>query len=601
MTDQKRKLSKKESAKAMVRVAALTFRAAPLAVVIKLIGALVTATLPLVTTFYAALTTTALAEAYAGDETAGGRAIMFVLITAALGIAMTAWSSLERYIDQLTRYKVDVAVNDQLYSQFLNLEFWQYDDKKTMDLFDRAKQFAGMFPYTFDRIAGLITQFFTMVAGIVALVFVSWWLGLIVLLAVIPSMVIQIKLSRLQNAHWTANIESRRVKNIIEWTLFEQKHIAEVRLYGVIRHLLDTRAKLRDSDEKQRIEFERGFILKRLGGDVLEAAAEITALLYTTLQIIAHAQPIGQFLYVQQVVSRALGGARGFVGQISQIDEDMAYLFDYQEFMQMPVTTVNQRALDTPPGEVSLKNVSFTYPGAKRRTLHGVSMTIKRGQHVAIVGENGAGKSTLIKLITGLYRPTEGKITLDDVDMHTIDIASWHAQLGVLQQDFVQYEFATARENVTLGDVNTPYSKQRFADALDRAEAADFTAKLPKGIDNYVLNWMEHSDGTKGVNLSGGQWQRLALARNFYRDSPIIILDEPTSAIDALAESRIFKRLFNDKDRTVITISHRVTTIERADVIYMLKDGKVVEQGTHAELVAVRGPYFTMFESQLHS
>lgn len=600
MADDKRKLTKKQSIKAMSQVAMVTFRAAPLAVVVKLIGAIVTAVLPLVTTFFAAQTTTALAEAYAGDQSAGGRAITYVLVTVGLGVLMTAWSSLEQYIDQITRYEIDVAVTDQLYSQFHNLEFWQYDDKKTMDLFDRAKQFARMFPYTFDRIAGIMAQFITTVAGVVALVIVSWWLGLIVLVAVVPSMIIQIRLSRKQTAHWSENVETRRVKNIIEWSLFEPKHIAEIRLYGVIRHLLDTRARLRDADEKQRIEFERSFILKRLGADVLEAMAEIVALLYTTIQIIAHAQPIGQFLYVQQVVSRALGGARGFVGQVSQIDEDMANLFDYQEFMQLPVMAARSHAISSTPQVITVDHVSFNYPGSKRQTLRDISLTIKQAQHVAIVGENGAGKSTLIKLLTGLYQPTKGRILLDDIDMAAIDIASWHAQLGVLQQDFMMYEFATAKGNVTLGDASAPYSKRRFDEALVRAEADGFTAKLPKGIDSYVLNWMEHDDGTKGESLSGGQWQRLALARNLYRNSPVIILDEPTSAIDALAESRIFKRLFADKKRTVITISHRVTTIERADIIFMLQDGQIVEQGTHAELVKKRGAYYTMFESQLH-
>jgi len=218
---------------------------------------------------------------------------------------------------------------------------------------------------------------------------------------------------------------------------------------------------------------------------------------------------------------------------------------------------------------------------------------------VAIVGENGAGKSTLIKLLTGLYRPTKGNILLDGVDMNEYEVGSWHKLLGVLQQDFLSYGFATAKDNIYFGDVSGPLDQKRFDDAINRAEAKTFLAKLPKGIDSFVTTWMEHKDGTKGVDLSGGQWQRLALARNFYRNSPIIILDEPTSAIDALAEARIFERLFADKNRTVITISHRLTTVEKADMIYMLEGGKIVERGTHQQLVKNRGPYYKMFESQL--
>lgn len=599
MAEKKRKLTTKQYMVAIAGVAKLTYQAAPLAVFVKLTGSFVSAILPLVTTYYAALTTTALAEAYAGDGTAGDRAIMYVIITALLGVAMTAWSSLEQYVNQLTRYKIDAAMSDRMYERFLSLDFWRYDDKNTVDLFDRAKKFASFFGYVFDRIAGIITQIITMVAGLIALVFVSWWLGVILILAVIPSLIIQFRLSRKETAHWNENVETRRTQSMIEWNMFEPNRIAELRLYGMVRHLLDLRMTLRDKDEKERINFERQYIGKRLGGDVLEASAEVIALLYTTLQIIAHAQPIGQFLYVQQVVSRALSGARGFVSQLNSIDEEIANLFDYQEFMKLPVRRGGSKILQSNPNTIKLNNVSFHYPHTKTTVLSNINITIKQGQHIAIVGENGAGKSTLIKILTGLYMPTSGAVLIDDVNLEEFDVTSWHRQLGVLQQDYLSYGFASAKNNIYFGDVSHPFSQQRFDSALDRAQARTFLEKLPKGVDNYVLTWMDHDDGTKGVDLSGGQWQRLALARNFYRDSPIIILDEPTSAIDALAESRIFKHLFTDKKRTVITISHRLTTVEKADVIYMLQDGKVVEYGSHVELVRSRGAYFTMFESQI--
>jgi ATP-binding cassette subfamily B protein/ATP-binding cassette subfamily C protein len=596
----KRKLSPRERATAIFRVARLTYRAAPLAVVVKLIGSIVTAVLPIVTTYFAALTTTELAKAYAGSQAAGDQAIVYVVITALLGVAMTGWGSFEQYINELTRYKVEAAMNDRMYEHFLSLDFWRYDDKTTADLFDKAKNFANFFAYVFDRLAGLVTQFITMVAGLVALTFVSWWLGVILIFAVIPSVTIQFKLSRKQIEHWNNNVETRRAKNMIEWQMFEPKYIAELRLYGMARYLLDLRMKLRDADEKERIEFERQYILKRFGADTLEAAAEVIALVYTTFQIIGHMQPIGQFLYVQQVVSRALSGSGGFVGQLNTLDEDLANLFDYQEFMELPLSSGGGKQLVEQPNVVELKHISFRYPQSENDVLHDVSVTIKKGQHIAIVGENGAGKSTLIKILTGLYRPTKGDVLLDGMSLDDYGIASWHAQLGVLQQNYLAYIFANARDNIYFGNVGAPLSAERLNDAMDRAEARTFLEKLPKGLDSFLSTWMEHNDGTNGTDLSGGQWQRLALARNFYRNSPIIILDEPTSAIDALAESRIFKRLFEDKARTVIAISHRLTTIERSDMIYMLKDGKVVEQGTHQELVAKHGAYYTMFESQLH-
>lgn len=596
----KKKLTTKQYFGAVLQVAKITYKAAPLAIILKIIGSVVTALLPIVTTYFAAQTTTALAQAYAGDPLAGDRAIEYVIITALLGVVTLAWNSVDSYVQNLMRYRVEAAISDKMYEHFLSLDFWRYDDKTTVDLYDRAADFARFFPYIFDRLASIVTNVITMLAGLIALIFVSWWLGVILIVAIIPGVVLQFKLSRAQIDHRNANFDTRRSKSMIEWNLLQPKNIAELRLYGLVRYLLNMRQMLRDRDEKERIDFERQFIFKQLGADAIEAVAEVVALLWVVLQIIAQSQPIGQFLYVQQVVSRALGGARSFVSTLNTIDQDLANLFDYQEFMELPERDVQQQEkLTQQPQTIELDNVSFHYPQSQDLVLKNISMTIKKGQHVAIVGENGAGKSTLIKILTGLYEPVDGKMLLDGRDVKDFKIASWHAYLSVLQQDFLKYQFATAKDNIHYGNVKAPFSQKNLDEAMDKAESREFLQKLPKGLDSYVNNWMEHTDGVKGADLSGGQWQRLALARNFYRNSPIIVLDEPTSAIDALAESRIFKHLFADKGRTTITISHRLTTIEKADVIYMLRDGRVAEMGTHTTLIKARGPYYDMFKSQL--
>lgn len=596
---QVKKLTTREYMIAIARVASTTYKAAPLAIVIQVIGSVITSVLPIITTYFAARTTTALAEAYAGNTSAGNEAIEFVIITAALGVAMTAWQSLESYVTQLMRYRVEAAMTDRMYEHFHEIDFWRYDDKKTADMYDKAQQFARFFPYVFDRLANILTQSVTLIAGLIALIIVSWWLGLIVLMAVIPGVIIQLRLSRASTRHWKENVETRRSQGMIEWQILQPRFMAELRLYGIIRYLLDTRIRLRDQDEKARIEFERSYVGKKLGADVLEAAAEVIALVWTALQIIHHNQPIGQFLYVQQIVSRTLGGANGLVSAFSSIDEDIANLFEYNDFMALPAQSAGKTVLTKAPEAIHVEKVSFHYPTSKKQVLHSVSLTVRKNEHIAIVGENGAGKSTLIKLLTGLYQPTTGKILLDSTNLSSIDIASWHDNLGILQQEFISYGFATAKDNIYFGNTKRPFDQDRFDAALDQAEARDFIEKLPRGIDSYVNPWMEDNDGNNGTELSGGQWQRLALARNFYRDSPIIILDEPTSAIDALAEARIFKHLLGEKNKTIITISHRLTTIEKADRVYMLKDGKLVEQGTAKQLIAKKGEFYHMFESQI--
>ncbi len=597
----KKKLSSREYFVAIWNVAKETYHAAPMAAISQVIGALISSILPLVTTFFAALTTTALADAYAGNPEAGQRAIVLVVLTALVGIIQMGWSSFERYMSQILSYKVEAAFSDRMYEHFLNLDFWRYDDKDTADMYDRARDFGRFFPYVFNQVSGMIVNAVTVVISIVALFFISWWISLIIFIAIIPGIYLQFKLSRAQVAHRNAHVTTRRSKGLLEWVLGDQKQTAEMRLYGLVKHLLKMRNTLREKDEKARIEFERQYIGRQMAADILAEAAQIIALVVIVFQIIARQQPVGYFLLVQQIVQRAIGDTNSFVRTLSTLDEDLANLFDYQEFMRLPERVGGNGRLNTAPKQIEMKNITFHYPNSDAKVLNDVSIAVESGQHIAIVGENGAGKTTLIKILTGLYDPIDGEVLLDGRDLKDVKIADWHRQLGVLQQHANAYDFVNARDTILLGDVQRPYSEERYQRALILAEAKAFLAKLPKGDRTFINPWIEEEDGSKGIIPSGGQWQRLALARNFYRDSPIIILDEPTSAIDALAETRIFKRLLKDSGKTIITISHRLTTVEKADVIYMLQDGKIVEHGTHKELVKMRGAYYAMFESQLHS
>lgn len=586
--------------KAVASIAVTVVRIAPGLAVIQVLGSVITAALPITTTYFAALTTTALAEAYAGSEAAGQMVLWYVGITAALGVLMTAWQTAQSYFNQLMDYRIDAAISDQMYDKLHRIEFWRYDDKETADQFDRAKQFTNLFPIIFQQLADVLTGIITMLIAVWALALINIWLALILFLAVVPSAYVQFQLSRLSAEHWRKNVETRRRLGRIEWSIFRPEMMAELRLYNVIKHLLKLRQELRDKDQKARIDYERKFMLKRFGADVIVAAAEVASLVWVALEIIGRRQPIGQFLFVQQIVSRALSGINRVVGIVNDMDEHFANMADYYSFMELPDSAESKDALPVLANSIKVDKVTFKYPGSDTLVLDNISLEIKQGQFVALVGENGAGKTTLLKLMTGLYSPTSGSITVDGRNLDSIDSASWHRQLAVLGQDFIRYNFATANENVWYGDVNKGYDPDKIDSALKAAEAADFVKKLPKGGDSYVDKWMESTDGVKGTDLSGGQWQRLALARNFYRDSPIIILDEPTSAIDALAEAKIFRRLLKETDKTIITVSHRLTTVEKADIIYMLENGRVVEQGTHQELVKKRGAYYRMFEDQIN-
>ena len=584
--------------KTLTGVLVTVWRTSPRTIIIQAIGAVLTASLPLATTYFAALTTTALTEAYTGSGDSR-QLLVYVIMTVVLGVMMSFWGIVQTYFEQLMRYQLESSINDQMFARLHGLDFWRYDDPVTIDMFDRARRFAGSFSYLFSRLTNVATNTVSLVVGLWIISSVSWWLGLLLVVAIIPSGVVQFRLSRLTSSYWRKNTKVRRRMWWIEYAISKPENIAEMRLYGLVKHLLTERATLRDKDQLQMIKYERNFMAKRFGGEMLQAAAEVAALVWVTLEIIAHRQPIGQFVLVQQMVSRVLGSVDSLISTYNSIDEEVANMVDYQRFMELPVADAKPSLALNMSKSITVGNVKFRYPGSETLVLKGLSLEIKRGQHVAIVGENGAGKTTLVKLLTGLYLPTSGEILIDGRNLSEVNVADWHRQLAVLSQSFIHYDFATAHENVWYGDVSRELDRDRLAAALKQAEADDFVKKLPKGGDSYVDKWMTDDSDNKGVDLSGGQWQRLALARNFYRNAPIVILDEPTSTVDAAAEARIFRHLFKQKDKTIIAISHRLSTVKKADVIYFMKDGRIVEQGACSELIAKRGEFYEMFKEQL--
>ena len=587
--------------RAMLKVGRRSFRMAPSIVIVKLFDSVIQAVLPIATAYFAAATTTALAAAYAGEEQASQKAIFYVIITAFIGLFMLLWRSVSNYISQKMRYSVDASIEDEMTLKLTTLPFSSYDDKDVMELHEKARRFSYFFSYIFDTLSSMLTSIIGAITAIVALLIISPWLSLVVLVASVPGMIIQLRLARQQVKHWEGNITNRRRKGNIGWTLQQPRYISEMRVYGVVKHLIHTYATLRDKDDKERLEFELRTIWKQLTADVGTALVELGSLVWITLEIIHRQQPIGQFVYVQQMVSRAFSEAKELASQLGRIDEDLANITQYQQFMELESGDETGVSIKELAKSIKVDQVSFAYPETDVLVLDNVSMTIERGSRVAIVGENGAGKSTLIKLLMGMYQPTKGQILVDERNLLEIKKSSWHSLIALLGQSFVEYAFATMRENITLGNVHKKPTDEAVVEAMKAAEFMEVADKQPHGADTYVERWMaEDDDKTTATELSGGQSQRLALARNFYRDAPIMILDEPTSAIDALAESRIFKRLFRQTGKTLIIVSHRLTTVEKADVIYMMERGKVVERGTHEELVAKKGRYYNMFESQIN-
>lgn len=304
---------------------------------------------------------------------------------------------------------------------------------------------------------------------------------------------------------------------------------------------------------------------------------------------------LGDFTFFLNALFTFTGQTSGLLVNMGSIVDNDLYVSDYFKLLNLKnkvhTSEISKRLKRVLPREIKFNNVSFTYPGSEQPALKNINLTIKTGQDIAIVGPNGAGKTTLIKLLFRFYDPTAGKILVDGIDLKKINLDDWYEHLGVLFQDFAKY-YLTVKENIEFGDIRNT-KKKNVLEALDNAQANDLL-KLPKKTEQVLGRWFED-----GEEISVGQWQKLAIARALYRNSPILVLDEPTSNIDAQAEYKIFNDLKKTyKKKTLIFISHRFSTVRMADHIYVLENGRIIEQGIHSDLVSQKGVYAKYFNIQ---
>ena len=500
--------------------------------------------------------------------------------------------------DALLRTRLGQHVNERILEKALELELPDFEDPQIADQMATARRGASYRPLSVVLgVLGLARNVIALVAYGVLLWQLAPFALVLVVLAAVPLFLAESRFSEDAFRVFTWRAPETRQQAYYESVIAREDHAKEVKLFGLGPYFLE---RYRAIFERHYEEDKQRTIKQGVWGYLLGLASDVA--FYGIYAWVALRTARGEltfgdmtmFIMVFQSAQKALGGV---LGQVQSDYENLLYVDELFQFLdRTPERALAGTATSGPSPEDGLRfeDVTFTYPGAKEPTLRGVSLHLPPGHKLALVGENGAGKTTLIKLLTGLYRPSSGRILLDGRELREWDRDTLRARIGVIFQDYVRYQLIVG-ENIGVGDVRAIDDPERWKDAAKKGLAEELIASLPKGYETQLGKWFD-----EGRELSGGQWQKIALSRAFMRrDADILVLDEPTASMDAAAEMRIFERFQAlAEDRMAILISHRFSTVRMADTIAVVHDGVIVERGSHEELLAKGGRYAELFHLQ---
>lgn len=427
---------------------------------------------------------------------------------------------------------------------------------------------------------------------------IAWWIVPIIAVFLLPTLISEARLAKVQWFVWDQKGDTRHVFWGLEYILRQAKGQMEIRSLQANKYVLDKIDSMNSSfysEQENRYKKARSTVL---GSQLLENVGPAIAGIVVLRQFLARAISLERYFFLTGALVRIGGALNAIFGTLTRMQEPILLANSYFHLVENVPTEKDTndavKLVSKKAPKIEFEDATFSYPGQDAPVFENLSLTIESGEHVALVGENGAGKTTLIKLLLRFYIPDSGRILVNGTDLQTLTLDSWYDQIATLFQNFNQYPLSV-KENIEIGRASASSSKTLLEKAADFGGVGELVKKYKHGWDTVLESSFE-----KGVEPSGGQWQRVALSRAFYRQANVLILDEPTSAIDAKAEYDIFNKIFaHYKNKTALIVSHRFSTVRRANRIIVLENGKIVEQGSHASLMKdKKGLYHDLFTKQ---
>ena len=497
---------------------------------------------------------------------------------------------------ELVRDHLSALVHEK--SLAVDLAF--YESPEYHDQLERARNDLSSRPLALlESMGGLLQNSITLLAMAMLLIPYGVWLPFVLFISTIPAFYVVLHFNRRYHRWWEQTTPDRRRAQYYDMMLTHSAVAAELRLFDLGSYFKSSYQTLRRRMRTERLTFTRDQGLARLGAGLAGVLISGSALAWMFWRALQGRATLGDLALFYQAFQRGQGLLRSLLENVGQIYANTLFLGNLFEFLELKSQVTDplhpMAAQPSLREAICFHEVSFGYPGSERRVLQDFNLTIPAGQIIAIVGANGAGKSTLLKLLCRFYDPEQGVISLDGSDIRNISLQHLRKMVTVLFQWPVPYQ-ATAAQNIAFGDLAATQGEAELEAAARSAGAHEVIRGLPKEYDTLLGKWFAN-----GVELSVGEWQRLALARAFFRQAQILILDEPTSALDSWAEADWFDRFRSLADgRTAIIITHRFTIARRADMIHVMEAGRIVESGKHDELLSRGGMYSRSWAAQLH-